>query len=395
MPLHMSGMPSFIPHANEGIAVGDAVFIVKKGSTLECAVTKRSGLRIRVLPEDKSGELWVACEEVAKVIPGGAEELMSRAARIAEAKRIEAEKKLAEEMRKQAEKDERDGYTNKEADRMAYINGEMLRRGVAAREWMPVGVYCWTESPVLLDQTKDLFRIVMYEIAVDKDYGAVNPKPEIDLTVVEELEKEIVIRKKEAEAAAKKAKQKKKGKPTPEEIAAAEAEKAAEDAADAEAIGEKRKECEDKLALLMADWEETEAARTVVTPPIYPPELPCTLEPPKHPKNQELYEQLITRKNGHGGDRVFYTDGSWHNVAYVEGSTDKVCKGGGLSKELVESMGFKTKTIVFNSAYNNGLTLKKHDCYPAEDPAEWYYEENEKWSGEFRVEEKGKNTNEW
>jgi len=395
MPLHMSGMPAFIPHANEGIAVGDAVFVVKKGVTLECSVTKRTGLRIQIQPEDKSGEMWIACEEVAKVVPGGAEELMSRAARIAEAKRIEAEKKAKEDARKQAEKDEMDGYNKKEADRMAFVNGEMLRRGVAAREWMPVGVYCWLESPVLLDQTKDLYRIVMYEISVDKDYGAVNPKPEIDLTSVEELEKEIAIRKKEAEAAAKKAKQKKKGKPTPEEIAAAEEEKAAEDAADAAAIAALKKECEDKLALLMDEWEETENARTVDTPPIYPPELPCTLDPPQHPKNKELYEKIISRKNGHGGDRVFYTDGSWHNVTYVEGSTDGVCKGGGLSKELAESMGFLTKTITFNSAYNGGLTLKKHDCYPKEDPAEWYYEENEKWSGEFRVEEKGKNSQEW
>ena len=34
-----------------------------------------------------------------------------------------------------------------------------------------------------------------------------------------------------------------------------------------------------------------------------------TLTPPEHPKNQSLYEELISRKNGHGGDRVFYTDG--------------------------------------------------------------------------------------
>lgn len=161
MVLHMVGVPNFLPHANEGIAVGDSVFVVKKGVTLECAVTKRQGLRIQLMPEDKSGEIWVSTEEVQKVVPNGAEELMSRAARIAEEKRIEAEKKLKEEMRKQAEAEENSKYKKADDDRKKYIAGEMLRRGVAAREWMPVGSLCWTESPVLMDQTKDCYRIVM------------------------------------------------------------------------------------------------------------------------------------------------------------------------------------------------------------------------------------------
>lgn len=56
-------------------------------------------------------------------------------------------------------------------------------------------------------------RWLRYEIDVEKDYGAVRPKPEIDLSSVEELEAEIAQRKKEAEAAKKKAKSKSKKKP--------------------------------------------------------------------------------------------------------------------------------------------------------------------------------------
>jgi len=395
MVLHMVGVPNFLPHANEGIAVGDSVFVVKKGVTLECAVTKRQGLRIQLMPEDKSGEIWVSTEEVQKVVPNGAEELMSRAARIAEEKRIEAEKKLKEEMRKQAEAEENSKYKKADDDRKKYIAGEMLRRGVAAREWMPVGSLCWTESPVLMDQTKDCYRIVIYEIDVEKDYGAVRPKPEIDLSSVEELEAEIAQRKKEAEAAKKKAKSKSKKKPTPEEIEAEEAAKKAEDDADAAAVAAMRKECEDVVALKIADYEEEDGKRVKFVPPIYPPENPVTLTPPEHPKNQSLYEELISRKNGHGGDRVFYTDGSWHNNPFSEGSKDGVCKGNGLLKDFAASLGFQCKTLEFTSAYDGGITIKKHDYFPKEDPEEWYYEENDKWSGELRMSEKGKGTEDW
>ena len=96
MPVHMTG--SFLPPQHEEVDVGDAVFLQQKGVTIEAAVVKKQGRRIKLLPEDRSGEMWVAPEQCDKVVTGGAEELMSRAAR-------EAEKKAREEAARKAEAD--------------------------------------------------------------------------------------------------------------------------------------------------------------------------------------------------------------------------------------------------------------------------------------------------
>jgi len=395
----MTGM--FIPVKNEEVGVGDSVFLTKslegKNVDIEAAVIKRIGRRVRLLPEDRSiSELWVAPEELSKVVKGGAEELMSRAAREAEKKaRAEALRK-AEEDRQAAEKAEKDGYNQAQKEREARIQDELNRRAVPSRDWLPVGKYNWIESPVLMDQTKDVYRIIWYEIDVDKDYGGKHDAPQIDLSEVEELKEAVVERNKEREAAAKEAAKKKKGKPkkkTDDELAAEEAAKEKEEQEDQAKQDQVRKRAELKHEAAMAAYDNAEKSRTPVKPPKYPPDLPPTLEPPQHPANQKLYEQLLLQ--GHAGDRIFYTDGSMHNNPFVAGSKDGVLRGGGLLKEVAEALGFQEKIVSFTEEYDGGITLKKHDCFPPEDPASWVYKDEDKWYGEFREDQEGMGTEEW
>jgi len=392
MVVHMT--MAYIPVKNEGVKVGDAVFITRKGANIEGAVLKREGRRIKVLPEDRSGELWVAPEECDKVVPGGAEELMSRAAREAEKKAREEAIRKAEEDRKAAEKAEKDHYDKMSKDRIDGITNILNRRSVPARDWCPVGKYCWTESPVLMDQTKDAYRIVWYEIDVDKDYGGVHEAPVIDVSEVEELKAAVEEREKERKEAAKEKAKKQKGKPkkpTDDEIKAQEAEKAAEDAEDARQQAAAQRRAEDVHKAALKNFNAAEEARTPVTPPKYPPDLPPEPPKPQHPKNQAQYDAMLVL--GHAGDRVYYTDGTYYSAPFVNGSKDGVLKGGGLCKEVVEMMGFREKVTTFKSAYDGGMTLTKHDCYPEEDPAEWVYKDEEKWKGEFRTDQEG--TEDW
>ena len=70
-------------------------------------------------------------------------------------------------------------------------------------------------------------------------------------------------------------------------------------------------------------------------------------------------------------------------------------KGGGLAKELAASLGFQEKVVTFKDAYDGGITLKKHDCFPEEDPATWITKDEEKWFGEFREDQEGLGTEGW
>ena len=82
-------------------------------------------------------------------------------------------------------------------------------------------------------------------------------------------------------------------------------------------------------------------------------------------------------------------------IPYVEGSKDGVLKGGGLAKELVASLGFEEKVVTFKAAYDGGITLTKHDCFPPEDPATWSHKDEEKWVGEFRDDQAGLGSEDW
>ena len=132
--------------------------------------------------------------------------------------------------------------------------------------------------------------------------------------------------------------------------------------------------------------------RTPVEPPKYEPDLPPVLKPPEHPANQALYEKLLLQ--GHAGDRVYFTDGSMFSSPYVDGSTDGVLKGGGLLSEVAgaEMLGFEEKIITFKEAFDGGITIRKHDCFPSEDPAVWVTKDEEKWHGEFREDQDGNET---
>lgn len=387
---------SFLPPKNEECAVGDAVFFIQKGVTIEGAVVKRIGRRIKVLPEDKSGEMWVAPEELTKVVTSGAEELMSRGARAAEKRAREEAAAKAEADRKAAEKAEKDGYEETQKKRDGKLEMTLMRRAVPARDWCPVGVHCWVESPVLMDQTKDCYRIVWYEIDVDKDYGGKHEPPVMDMTEVEELTAAIDLRKEEKKKEEKEAAKKKKGKPkkkTPDEEAAEELAKEEEEKRDQAEIDSAKKKAENIMYKALDEYKKAEAARTPVQPPKYPPDLPPTLEPPVHPSNQSLYDKLLLQ--GHAGDRVFYTDGTMHNNPFVVGSTDGVLKGRGLCKEVAENLGFSEKVVTFKLGFDGGITLKKHDCFPPEDPAEWITKDEELWHGEFRKDQEGEGTEAW
>ena len=141
------------------------------------------------------------------------------------------------------------------------------------------------------------------------------------------------------------------------------------------------------------DFKRAEDNRTPVVPPKYPPDLPPVLEPPKHPANEKRYKELLAQ--GHAGDRVFFTDGTMWNSPLVIGSKDGVLKGDGLMKEVVEMLNFEEKIVTFKPAYDGGMTLIKHDCYPKEDPDEWIHKDEEKWIGEFRKGQEGEGSEEW
>jgi len=392
MVVHMT--MTYIPVKNEEVKVGDVVFITRKGVNIEGAVLKREGRRIKVLPEDRSGEIWVAPEECDKIVSGGAEELMSRAAREQEKKAREEAIRKAEEDRKAAEKAEKDNLDKLTKDRTDGITNVLNRRSVPARDWCPVGKYNWIESPVLMDQTKDVCRVVWYEIDIDKDYGGVHEPPKIDLSEVEELKEAVEEREQEKKEKAKEEAKKKKGKPkkpTDDEIKAQEAEKQAELDADAKAQQQATRRAEDVLKAALKKFHAAEGARTPVTPPKYPPDLPPAPPVPQHPKNQAQYEEML--KLGHAGDRVYFTDGSYYSAPFAIGSKDRVLRGDGLCREVVDNFTFSEKVVTFKAAYDGGMTLTKHDCFPYEDPGEWYYKDEEKWKGEFRVGEDG--TEDW
>jgi len=96
--------------------------------------------------------------------------------------------------------------------------------------------------------------------------------------------------------------------------------------------------------------------------------------------------------NKHCGDRIFYTDGTVFNCAYVVGSDDKTIKGDGPAKSLLGEDAFQgwiTKTIQFKEAFDGGKTLLKHDSYPPEDPAVWADKDTDTFSGPVRTDEEG------
>ena len=51
--------------------------------------------------------------------------------------------------------------------------------------------------------------------------------------------------------------------------------------------------------------------------------------------------------------------------------------------------------MTFTEAFDGGITLTKHDCFPEEDPSEWVVKDEEKWCGEFRVDQEGLNSEDW
>ena len=51
--------------------------------------------------------------------------------------------------------------------------------------------------------------------------------------------------------------------------------------------------------------------------------------------------------------------------------------------------------MYFKDAYNSGITLVKHDSFPEEDPASWIAKDEEKWHGEFRLDQEGLGTEDW
>ena len=78
MVLHQTGVPTFLEPKHEEVAEGDAVFYDKKGVLIEASVVKRQGTRIRLLPEDKSGEFWIASYRQALKLPKHPKQYLGR-----------------------------------------------------------------------------------------------------------------------------------------------------------------------------------------------------------------------------------------------------------------------------------------------------------------------------
>jgi hypothetical protein len=265
-----------------------------------------------------------------RVTKDGAAELYGRAARIAAEKaRIEAEKK-AEAERKRIEKERKEAEEKKKADAANQLAMVYMMRAVPSRDWCPIGEYAWVDSPVLMDQTKDLYRIVRYEINRDVEYT-------IDKTGAHITELDIRKRWK-AE--------------NPEENTDVVWDGIEEEPKKGIAAVPP-KFTKEEIASMLKAAQEDEARKTL---------------PMKHRPDADLFGIEPWH-----GNRVFYTDASVHNVDLDE------------LAELIENLGFYTKTLEFKDAYDGGLTLKKHDSYPKEDPAEWEHVDTDKYVGWLRV----------
>jgi hypothetical protein len=154
---------------HETVEVGDAVAIMKNGQKVEAAVDAKKG-RIKLRFEDGVTTAWVASSELVSIVKGGAEELMSRAARLAaEAAAAKKEKELKEKAaaEEKAKKEAEEAARKKEEKRIfdCYKN-----RAATAFDWCPTGVYFNLDHLPIPDHQKDFYRIVHYEIQEDFDY---------------------------------------------------------------------------------------------------------------------------------------------------------------------------------------------------------------------------------
>ena len=159
---HVPAPPSPEKHQEE-VEEGDSVTIFVKGEMVEAAVMKKRGLQVHLLFEDNETKKWADATELKKVVKGGAEELMSRAARAAAA-REEAEqekrRKAEEAARLKAEQEAKEAARKAEEKR---IRDAFMARARKAFDWLPTGVYFNTDHLPIPDHQKDIFRIVWYE----------------------------------------------------------------------------------------------------------------------------------------------------------------------------------------------------------------------------------------
>ena len=150
--------------------VGDCVTITYKGQVLEAAVLKTWGEWIQLLFEDNETCKWIETKDMTKVVKGGAEELRTRAARAAIAREeaeMEKRRKAEEAERIKKEKEAKEAARKAEEKR---IHDTFTRRARKAFDWPPTGVYFNTDHLPIPDHQKDIFRIVWYEIDVEKNY---------------------------------------------------------------------------------------------------------------------------------------------------------------------------------------------------------------------------------
>ena len=158
----------------EDVKVGDAVFVnykeAKKEVKKELAVVQRIGTRLKLIEEDNLTTTWVDCTQIVQVTVDGAEEFLQRA-EVAAAKA--AEEKAKKEAAAKAAAAEKKLQEEKEAAQKAEakrIYDAYMKRALPTLDWLPTGVYFNLDHLPIPDHQKDVFRIVHWEIDVDKNY---------------------------------------------------------------------------------------------------------------------------------------------------------------------------------------------------------------------------------
>ena len=172
----------------EGCKVGDSVQIYvkpKPGSPeakgkktdgkggqelIEAAVVDKRGMSVRVMFENKIDYKWVDATELVNIIPDGAEELLSRAEKAAQAAAEAAAKKKAEDEAKAAEKAAAEAKAAAAKAEAKRIFDTYKARALKAFDWCPTGKYFNLDHLPIPDHQKDIFRIVAYVLDPEVSY---------------------------------------------------------------------------------------------------------------------------------------------------------------------------------------------------------------------------------
>lgn len=166
--------PPKITKTQEDVKVGDAVFVMikidKKEVKREYAVKQRIGTRLKLIEDDNFTTCWVDATQIIGITVDGAEEFLKRA-EVAAAK-AEEERLKKEALKKAADEAKRieDAKAAAKAAEVKRIYTAYMERAGKTIDWMPTGSYFNLDHLPIPDHQKDIYRIVHWEIDVDKNF---------------------------------------------------------------------------------------------------------------------------------------------------------------------------------------------------------------------------------